>query len=98
MLRPEEDVVDELLVDPTDDARARAFALAYLSTLEKRFDADPRPFEELAELARTRDVYLGCSCPTRRQPDVMRCHTVLALRFMAERFPDLDVRTPESPA
>ena len=46
------------------------------------------------ELARRHDVYLGCNCPTARQPDVLRCHTVLALAFLRERYPDLSVRLP----
>ena len=40
------------------------------------------------------DVLLGCSCPTKKQPDVNRRHTVQALAFMVERYPDLDVRFP----
>ena len=46
-------------------------------------------------LARRPDVYLGCSCPTKTNPDVRRCHTWLALEFIRERCPELDVRFPE---
>ena len=53
-----------------------------------------RRFDELAELARNNDVYLGCNCPTQRQPDVRHCHTVLALAFLRQHYPDLDVRFP----
>jgi hypothetical protein len=38
--------------------------------------------------------HLGCSCPTAKNPDVMRCHTVLALRFMRAHYPALDIRYP----
>lgn len=48
-------------------------------------------------LARRPDVYLGCSCPTKTNPDVRRCHTWLALEFIRERCPDLDVRFTEQP-
>ena len=95
VLSPEPAMVEALLVDPADDARAARFARAYRALLARRFAADRAPFEALAAQARVADVYLGCSCPTRRQPDVRRCHTVLALQFLGERFPDLDVRLPE---
>lgn len=96
VLSPEPAMVEALLVDPADDRRAAAFARAYLALLARRYAADPTPFAELAARARTEDVYLGCSCPTRRQPDVRRCHTVLALRFLARKFPTLDVRMPDA--
>ena len=41
----------------------------------------------LAEEAKVSDVYLGCSCPTAKNPDVRRCHTVLALKFMHAHAP-----------
>jgi hypothetical protein len=47
-----------------------------------------------ADLANNNDVYLGCSCPTKRNPDVNRCHTVLALRFMKRKYPGLKVEIP----
>jgi hypothetical protein len=64
----------------------------YLKLLEARFARDREPFERLAELATGSDVYLGCSCPTKKNPDVHRCHTVLALRFMQKKYPELTVR------
>jgi hypothetical protein len=39
-------------------------------------------------------VYLGCSCPSRANPDVQRCHTVLALQFMKKKYPKLRVVLP----
>jgi len=62
--------------------------------LEKRFVSERKRFDALAELARQQDVYLGCNCPTTRQPDVRRCHTALALAFLREHYPDLIVRLP----
>lgn len=94
VLSPEPAMVDALLADPDDDTRAAAFERDYLALLERRFAADPTVFHALAERAHSEDVYLGCSCPTKRQPNVHRCHTVLALGFLARRFPDLDVRLP----
>ena len=67
------------------------FEARYLEILETRFAADPKPFQELAAQARATDVYLGCSCPTTRNPDPDHCHTILALRFMKAKFPDLEV-------
>ena len=43
---------------------------------------------------RTEEVYLGCSCPTKKNPNVNHCHTVLALRFMSEHYPALDIVFP----
>ena len=93
-LRPPGDLVDTYLGDPTDAAWA-AFADRYRATLEKRFAQTTEEFDALAELARREDVYIGCSCPTRKNPDVRRCHTVLALEFMQARYGDLEVRFPE---
>ena len=66
----------------------------YLLTLEKRFHDDREPFDALAELAEHEDVYLGCSCPTAKNLDVNHCHTVVALRFMQECYPELTVLFP----
>ena len=33
--------------------------------------------------------------PPAKNPDVQRCHTVLALRFMMKRYPQLEVLLPE---
>src|SRR4051812_8710514 len=80
VLRPETANVEALLADPSP-AAFRAFARAYQALLEQRFQADRAPFDALAAEARTTDVYLGCSCPTSKNPSVLHCHTVLALRF-----------------
>ncbi|MGF1465589.1 MAG: hypothetical protein ACFCGT_05605 [Sandaracinaceae bacterium] len=98
VLAPDPHDVAAYLVDPADPARFAAFRAAYLRRLEERYEATPDAFVEIAERARRHDVYLGCSCPTRKQPDVSRCHTVLALRFFAQRFEDLEVRFPEEAA
>lgn len=95
VLRPDAAIVNDYLAHPTEDAWSR-FEKAYLAELTKRFDADRTAMDELAALASTGDLYLGCSCPTPKNPDVRRCHTVLALRFMQQRYPSLDVRFPHS--
>lgn len=94
VLRPEPDMVESFLAAPGDPERWHAFGDRYHDLLHARWAVDRTPFDALAELARSRDVYLGCSCPTTKQPDVYRCHTVLALRFMQARYPDLDVVMP----
>ena len=93
-LRPTEAMVTEYLADPTDEAR-REFQSRYLAELERRFDEDPTPFSKLAELALGEDVFLGCNCPTKKNPSVWHCHTVLSLQFMKRKFPKLDVVMPE---
>lgn len=70
------------------------FAADYRATVAARLEADPAPFDALARLATDQDVYLGCSCPSRANPDVRRCHTWLALELMRERYPSLEVRFP----
>jgi uncharacterized protein DUF488 len=71
------------------------FRQEYLQLLDQRFTEDRQPFDALADLARREDVYLGCSCPTKKNPDVYHCHTVLALEFVRERYPDLKVIFPK---
>jgi hypothetical protein len=66
----------------------------YIELLDRRFNESREPFDELAALAREKDVYLGCNCPTKANPRVDRCHTVLALQFMKERYPELEVVFP----
>ena len=84
-------MVAEVLADGSD-AAWRAFARRYRAVLDERFSADRSPFDRLADLAREQDVHLGCNCPTAKNPDVRRCHTALALAFMKQHYPDLDVR------
>jgi len=91
-LRPTSELVALYLDDPTDE-NWRSFEKGFGALIDARFGKDRAPFDKLAELARTDDVYLGCSCPTKRNPDVNRCHTVLALRFMKRTYRDLVVAT-----
>ena len=92
VLRPTYELASEFLRRP-DDLGFAAFRKAYVELLERRFAEDRTRFDALAELARHKNVYLGCNCPTQKQPHVERCHTLLALRFLARQYPDLDVRT-----
>ena len=92
-LRPDAEAVAEFLANPDAEAWER-FAEHYQNLLTERFEQNPTPFDDLASLAGTEDVHLGCSCPTAKNPDVNHCHTVLALRFFEQHYPDLDVRLP----
>jgi len=94
VLAPEAAMVERFLVDTTDPERIARFETDYVALLETRFAEDRGPFDALAAEARGGDVYLGCSCPTQSQPDVRRCHTVLALRFMKRRYRALSVVMP----
>ncbi|MEO0604746.1 MAG: hypothetical protein AAF211_25160 [Myxococcota bacterium] len=92
VLRPESDCVKRFLAG---ELPWEGFRDAYRTTIWARMADDPAPFDALAELARTGDVWLGCACPTKRQPDVTHCHTWLALELMKQAYPDLEVRFPE---
>ena len=92
-VRPTTKLVESYLASPTPSAWAD-FKRGYLEIVEKRFQQDRTPFDELAHAATENDVYLGCSCPTKKNPDVHHCHTVLALRFMKRRYPKLEVVFP----
>lgn len=93
VLRPTEAIVNAFLSAPSD-AAFRRFAEQYRALLDHRFVHDPGAFDALAELARSNDLYLGCSCPTKKNPDVRHCHTWLALEFFRDHYGDLDVRFP----
>ena len=93
VLRPDAEAVERYLARPDDEAWER-FAADYRATLEARMRAQGLNFDVVADLAREGDLWLGCSCPTAANPDVRRCHTFLALEFMAERYPDLQVVWP----
>jgi hypothetical protein len=93
VLRPEAAMVEALLADPSEQG-FRRFRSAYLELLARRFRSERGRFDELAALARAGDVYLGCNCPTAKQPEVRRCHTSLALAFLRQHYPDLEVRLP----
>ena len=92
-LRPERAAVEALLASPAP-AAFRSFRVAYQKLLAERFARDRASFDDLAERARHGPVYLGCNCPTKKQPDVSRCHTVLALEFMKKKYPRLKVELP----
>jgi len=81
ILRPTKEIVDAYLADPTE-AAWRTFRREYLARLKQRFCEDRTPFDKLAKLAIDNDVYLGCSCPTKKNLIHGRCHTYLALDFM----------------
>jgi hypothetical protein len=93
-LRPDAKLVVEFLKRPDAAAWSRYTAL-YLAELERRFAEDRAPFDAVAEAARAGDVYLGCNCPTKKNPHVERCHTFLALGFMKKKYPKLEVVFPE---
>ena len=92
-LRPTRAIVRDFLESPSETTW-RGFLSAYMAWLEDRFLEDRSPFDELAALAADHDVFLGCSCPTQKNPRVDHCHTYLALQFMKYEYPDLDVRLP----
>ena len=92
VLRPTAEMVAELLADV--DVQWPHFEAAYFALLAERWAADASLFDDVARRARDGDVFLGCNCPTKKQPTVARCHTVLALQFMQRHYPDLDVRMP----
>jgi hypothetical protein len=96
VLRPSAEAVTRYLAGDATAADWQRFERDYLSLLAQRFSEDRQPFDELARLARERDLYLGCNCPTRKNPDVRRCHTVLALGFMKSKYPDLVVEFPRT--
>lgn len=90
-LRPPKELVVGYLADPTD-AAWESYVVEYQRVLAERFRADRAPYDALARLALKNDVWLGCNCPTARNPDPRHCHTMLALEFMKEHYPELDVR------
>jgi uncharacterized protein YeaO (DUF488 family) len=94
VLRPTKEIVEAYLSEPSDSAW-REFRTAYLAVLQERFNADNSSFDELVALATENDVYLGCNCPTKKNPIVGRCHTYLALEFMQKKFPKLKIVVPE---
>ena len=93
VLAPDSKAVEQYLAAPNEQAW-KSFEAGYLARLEQRFAETPAAFAKLADRARSADVYLGCSCPTAKNPDVRRCHTTLALAFLQKHFADLKVRMP----
>ena len=92
-LHPERAMVQEFLGAPSE-AAWRKLRKAYLDLLKRRFREDRAPFDKLAELAKAKDVFIGCSCPTKANPRIDRCHTYLALEFMKGKYPSLTVKFP----
>jgi len=92
-LRPEAEAVTTYLAAPSN-AAWEAFAERYRSVVGERFPRNRAPFDAIAQAARDTDVWFGCSCPTKSNPDLRKCHTFLALEFFAERYPDLEIRWP----
>ncbi len=95
VLRPSPELVARFLKDPSTRGFSE-FRARYLELLEARWVSERQRFDELVQLARERDVLLGCNCPTRHQPDVRRCHTWLALEFLKQAYPDLRVVFPDT--
>ena len=92
-VRPSPEIVQRFLADP-GEAEWKRFRKSYLDLLEQRFREDRAAFDQLAAQARAGDVYLGCSCPSKANPRLERCHTVLALKFLARKYRDLEVVFP----
>ena len=93
-LRPDKVAVNRYLADPSPQSW-RQFRAAYLAQLKQRFQTDRAPFDELADLAMREDVFIGCNCPTRKNPDLRRCHTILALQFMRNKYRRLQIELPQ---
>ncbi|RCS54802.1 hypothetical protein DTL42_06680 [Bremerella cremea] len=93
ILRPNSTIVDAYLNDPNDVSFAK-FRESYLKLLAQRFESEQTAFDDLAELAMEHDVYLGCNCPTQKNPNVRHCHTWLALEFMSQKYPNLPIQFP----
>lgn len=93
VLRPEPALVVAYLKQPGAASFSR-YRKEYLARLSARFAEDRAPFDALAAEAMKSDVYLGCNCPTLKNPDVRHCHTYLALLFMKEKYPKLEVVLP----
>ena len=86
-------MVERLLSSPSAQGYDQ-FRRAYLKLLGERFVTQRTAFDDLARCAMQADVYLGCNCPTRKQPQLAHCHTVLALGFMKEAYPELSIVFP----
>ena len=93
ILRPTQEIVEAYLASPTYESWER-FTYEYMNLLRRRFKESRKPFDAIALPAVRGDVFLGCSCPTRRNPIDDHCHTFLALEFMQERYPQLHVNLP----
>lgn len=83
---PSREMVVEYLHKPTDQTWEN-YGREYNLLLEQRFRTRRSEFDALAKLAMNTDVFLGCNCPTKKNPDAYRCHTVLALQFTKRKYP-----------
>ena len=95
ILSPSEKLVKKYLADP-HEAAWRKFKQEYMKLLERRFKKDGSAFVKFAQLAMEHNVFIGCSCPTKVNPDITHCHTYLALQFMKKKFPKLHVVFPKA--
>jgi uncharacterized protein YeaO (DUF488 family) len=93
ILRPTKEIVEAYLADPTN-AAWRTFKRKYLAILDMRFRENRTPFDDLARRAAENNVFLGCNCPTKKNPVLGHCHTYLALGFMKKHYPRLKVVIP----
>ncbi|MDF1666229.1 MAG: hypothetical protein P1V97_31025 [Planctomycetota bacterium] len=94
ILRPPAELVQKFL-GAHSNLSWDEFTREYLQCITQRYVEDSAAFDTLAELARVKNVFLGCSCPTTANPKVNHCHTWLALEFMKARYSDLEVRFPD---
>lgn len=93
-LAPPKKLVLDYLENPSERTW-KVYEKKYLELLKSRYTTRKEEFDEIVSLAKDNDVHLGCSCPTIKNPDVYRCHTVLALRFMKQKYPRLKVKFPQ---
>jgi len=84
-LAPTDEIVQKYLMNPTQENWS-IYETKYFDLLELRFKNRRKEFDELAKLATENDVYIGCFCPTKKNPDVYRCHTVLAIMDWLKYF------------
>jgi hypothetical protein len=88
-------MVFRYLAEPSDAAWT-IFKKAYLELLADRYVDRRAEFDAFASGADRENIYIGCNCPTKANPTVGRCHTVLALKFMKKKYPKLNVVLPDS--
>lgn len=93
VLAPTKTMVETYFKNPGDKAWNK-LKKEYLALLTERLKCRKDEFDTLAELATENDVFLGCNCPTQKNPDVNRCHTALALEFMKKKYPGLIIKYP----
>ena len=93
ILRPSAELVARFLGQP-DAAGFKAFQAGYLHLLAERWRDQRAAFDALRDLGLRTDVFIGCNCPTTKQPDVTHCHTYLALSFLAKHYPELKIQWP----